>query len=76
MIEAHNSMPLGMGNFACNTPKSIEIMRARGVTIIRAKSCASIETLPMCQDRICNLGAEPSKNTQKNPILTEGRPRP
>ena len=36
----------------------------------------SIETFPMCQDRLCNLGAEPSRNTQNDPILTEGEDAP
>jgi hypothetical protein len=35
-----------------------------------------IETLPICQDRAFNLGAEPSKNTQKNSILTDRRLHP
>jgi hypothetical protein len=33
------------------------------------------ETLPMCQDRICNLGAEMSKKTPNDPILTGVEPR-
>jgi hypothetical protein len=41
-----------------------------------ANALSKHRTLPMCQDRVFNLGAEPSRNTENDSILTERRLRP